>query len=373
MNEDKSSRYHRLKRRATVASGALSALLLVGLAATGASAALRNGAMALTGAPGGALRTIAVYALALAVLQEALSFPLTWYRGFLLDRRYGLSTEPFKAWLADHGKACILGLLLAVAGALFVYAALGKWPTWWWLISAAAFMAAVGGIAMAAPVVLLPLFYRFTPLERESLRARLLDLSNRAGVPVLGVYEWALGEKTRRANAALVGTGSTRRIIISDTLLTQYSDDEIEVILAHELAHHVHGDILKGLVVEFALLLASFGVAALALHAGWERLGLASPADVAGLPVLMLAGGATMLAATPWVNALSRLHERDADRFALDLTGQPGAFISAMRRLASQNLAEPHPSNLTLWLFHTHPPIEQRIAAARAHRHLLSS
>jgi STE24 endopeptidase len=229
-------------------------------------------------------------------------------------------------------------------------------------------MAALGSLTKMTPLVVLPLFYKFTPLDRESLRARLVALSARAGVPVLGVYEWGLGEKTRRANAALVGTGATRRIIISDTLLAQFSDDEIEVVLAHELAHHVHRDILKSLAVEFGLLLAAFYVASRALALGWRSAGLVSPADVAGLPLLLIAGGATMLVATPFVNALSRLFERRADRYALELTRQPGAFISAMRRLAAQNLAEEHPSSLTLWLFHSHPPIEQRIAVARSYQ-----
>jgi STE24 endopeptidase len=226
----------------------------------------------------------------------------------------------------------------------------------------------MAGLAKIAPMLLLPIFYTFTPLDRESLRARLVSLSRRAGVPVLGVYEWGLGVKTRRANAALVGTGATRRIIVSDTLLAEYSEDEIEVIFAHELAHHVHRDILAALVVESALLLAAFCAAAAAL--GWlsPAIGLRSASDVAGLPLLLLAGGATTLAATPVVNALSRRNERRADRYALSLTRQPGAFISAMKRLAAQNLAEERPSRAVLWLFHTHPPIEQRIDAAKAFR-----
>ncbi|HEX6974020.1 MAG TPA: M48 family metalloprotease, partial [Vicinamibacterales bacterium] len=292
--------------------------------------------------------------------------PLAFYRSFLLERRYGLSSEPLSTWVADHAKASALGFVLALAGALLVYATIGRWPRAWWLVSAVAFMVAMGGLAKVAPIVLLPIFYKFTPLDRTSLRDRLVELSKRAGVPVLGVYEWALGEKTRRANAALVGTGATRRIIISDTLLSEYSDDEIEVILAHELAHHVHRDIRTGLMVEFALLLASFFVASVTLAMLWRGLGLVSPSDVAGLPLVLFAGGATMVAATPFVNALSRRHERRADRYALELTKQPAAFISAMRRLAAQNLAETYPSRLVLWLFHTHPPIEQRIAAARA-------
>jgi STE24 endopeptidase len=220
-------------------------------------------------------------------------------------------------------------------------------------------------LAKIAPLVLLPMFYTFTPLERESLRARLVALSRRAGVPVLGIYEWGLGEKTRRANAALVGTGTTRRILVSDTLLSQFSDDEIEVILAHEIAHHVHRDMLKGLVAEGLLLLASFYAAAVALTAGRDLLGLRSPSDLTGLPLLLLAGGVTMVVATPVVNALSRRNERRADRYALALTRQPDAFVSAMKRLAAQNLAEERPSRLALWLFYTHPPIGQRIDAAR--------
>ena len=246
-----------------------------------------------------------------------------------------------------------------------MYFLLTTWPEWWWLASAAVFTAAMFGLAKLLPLVLLPIFYKFTPLDRESLRSRLVSLSERAGVPVLGVYEWGLGEKTRRANAALVGTGSTRRIIVSDTLLAEYSDDEIEVILAHELAHHVHRDILTSLIAESALLLASFYAAAVVLGAVWERIGLRSPSDVAGLPLLLLVGGAVSVVATPAVNALSRWNERRADRYALALTNRPAAFISAMKRLASQNLADERPSRTVLWLFHTHPPIEQRIEAAK--------
>jgi STE24 endopeptidase len=227
----------------------------------------------------------------------------------------------------------------------------------------------VAGLAVLsalAPVVMLPLFYTFEPLKRASLRERLVRLSERAGVPVLDVYQWGLGEKTRRANAALVGSGSTRRILLSDTLLADYTDDEIEAVIAHELAHHVHHDLRTSLLVESGVLVAAFYVAAHVLQLPWVMSRLSSTADVAGLPLLLLAGGATTLAGAPLLNWLSRAHERRADRYALALTSQPAAFISAMRRLAAQNLAEERPSRTALWLFYTHPPVEQRIAAARA-------
>lgn len=345
-------------------TGALLAVLL----ATGFSPVVADLARRVAHAPDSQSSplAIAVYVAILVLLQETLTFPLSCYQGFTLERRYGLSLERFGGWLRDHLKGVGLGFILSVVAAEGVYLSLRLTPTWWWLFSAVAFVLATVGIATIAPVVLLPMFYRFSPLERESLRDRLVSLSSRAGVPVLGVYEWALGEKSRRANAALVGTGATRRILVSDTLLAEYSDDEIEVILAHEIGHHVHHDIVVGFVAEAVLLIAAFYAAAVALQAWGNHLGLRGPADVAGLPVLLLVGGAVSILATPLVNALSRLNERRADRYALTLTGHAGPFISAMRRLGNQNLAEEQPSTLSLWLFHSHPPIEQRIEAARA-------
>lgn len=367
MNEDKSARYHRLKRRSAVASIVVSASLLILLLASGLSTSIADFARQLAHAdtlPSSAL-VVALYVLLLVAVHEAFTFPLAFYQGFLLERRYGLSKESAIGWLADHLKATALGLLLSVGAAEVIYQSMRASIVWWWMLSAAAFIVAIAGITRLAPVVLLPLFYRFTPLARESLRDRLVSLSDRAGVPVLGVYEWALGEKSRRANAALVGTGSTRRILLSDTLLAEYSEDEIEVILAHEIAHHVHHDIRNAFVVESMLLLVAMCVGAVALGISWPRLGLAGVSDVAGLPVIVLAGGLLSMIATPMINAVSRRNERRADRFALTLTRQPAAFISAMKRLGTQNLAEEHPSTLVLWLFHSHPPIEQRIEAAR--------
>lgn len=362
MNEDKAARYHRLKRRAGILAGLTTALVLGAFLLTGASAALAAAAQTVAPFPP---FSVAIYVVVLATVQEAAGFPLALYRRFLLERRYGLSREPFGAWLRSHLQASALGLALAVLGAEVVYWLLPRSPEWWWLPAAAVFIAAMAVMARLAPVLVMPIFYKFRPLERESLRARLVALSERAGVPVLGVYEWGLGEKTRRANAALVGTGRTRRIIVSDTLLGGYSEEEIEVVLAHELGHHVHRDIRAALLVESALIAAALVAAACALDASWRPLGLAAPWDVTGLPLLLLAGGAVMVAASPLVNALSRRAERRADRYALELTGQPAAFISAMKRLAAQNLAEENPGRAVMWLFHTHPPVSQRIDAAR--------
>jgi STE24 endopeptidase len=226
------------------------------------------------------------------------------------------------------------------------------------------FTLALVGLTNLAPVLLLPLFFTVKPLDREDLRTRLLALAQRAGARVVGAYEWGLGGKTRKANAALAGIGGTRRILVSDTMLADYSDEEIEVVLAHELAHHVHGDIWKGIVLESVLIVSGFYLASRLLPAMGGAAGLRGVDDVAGLPLLLLAAGAVSVMMLPVANAMSRALERRADRFALQLTRNPAAFISAMRRLGAQNLAEEHPSRVVQWLFYSHPPMRERIAAA---------
>ena len=369
MNEDRAVRYHRLKRRARAGGVTVGAGLLVLSLASGASAWLRDAAGWLASAAPVLARpwlTVALYVVVLFAAAEACALPVSAYHGFLLDRQYGIGRQSFGGWLADSAKAAAVGLVLALGASALVYFALRLWPSWWWLPAATALTVVSAAITFAAPVVLLPLFFQFEPLRRETLRDRLLDLASRAGTRVLGAYEWKLGAKSRAANAALVGLGRTRRIVVSDTLLAGYSDDEIEVILAHELAHHVHGDIRTTILADAVLTCLALLCGHLALRQLGPLVGVRDVADVAGLPILLLAAGTVSLVTLPIVNACSRRHERRADRFALDLTRNPDAFASAMRRLGAQNLAEEHPSRLVEWWFHSHPPLPQRIQAARA-------
>jgi len=354
VNEDKATRYNRLKRRTALLSLALSAAFLVLLLITGASVAIRDRTGSLAG-----------YVVLVALLHETLAFPLALYGGFLLERRYGLSTISVRAWLRDHVKALAIGLVFSLFAAGVLYAAAALAGDLWWALAAAVFSLLAIAITNLAPVLLMPLFYRFSPLQRPELTERLLALARAHGVRAVGVFEWGLGEKTSKANAALVGLGRTRRILLADTLLAAYSDDEIEVILAHELGHHVHRDLWKAIAFETALAFLGAFAADRLFRALGPTFSVLRVDDPAGLPLLLLGAGAVSLVLVPLANALSRHAERRADRFALTLTNRPDAFITAMRRLASQNLAEEHPSRLVRALFYTHPPIPERIAAAR--------
>jgi STE24 endopeptidase len=212
------------------------------------------------------------------------------------------------------------------------------------------------------------LFYKFQPLANEELKQRLVRLGERAGTRVRGVYEWKLSEKSKKTNAALTGLGNTRRIILADTLLGNYSDDEIEAVLAHELGHHVHRHIMKGIALEGAITFLGFWAASFVLNYAvvrWQM--FATLADFANLPLLALVSTVLSFLLLPLLNAYSRYNERQADRYCFQSITNIEPFISSMNKLADQNLAERTPSKWVEALFHSHPAISRRVAAARAY------
>jgi STE24 endopeptidase len=361
-NEDKATRYHRLQRRASVLGTLAGAALLAALVVSGGAVWLRDVLRAAAGDSFAAL--VASYTVTLVLLADLVQLPFAYYQGVTLERRYGLSTQTTARWWLDRAKGLALGQLFAVTAALSLWGLLRSMPDLWWLTGAALFSVVMLGLAQVAPILLMPLFYRFRPVQREALVERLVALAGRADARVIGVYEWMLSDRTRKANAALAGIGRTRRILLSDTLLAEHSDDEIEVILAHELAHHVHHDIWKGLALEAALMTLGFYVADRVLSAAVAAQGLESKWDIAALPLLVLSAGAVSLVLLPMVLALSRAHERRADRYALEMTGNVTAFVGAMKRLSLRNLGEERPSRMTELLFHSHPSTSARIAAA---------
>jgi STE24 endopeptidase len=365
VNEDKATRYHRLRRRAQAASLGASAAALVLLVGEGARS-LAQVASTIVASP--ALLTSIVVALFLIALIGAITLPFTLYRDWLLDRRYGLERVSLRTWLSTYLKSATVGVALAIGALIVMHAAAWISAEWWWLIAALTLGGAQLGVTMAVPS-LLPLFARLRPLTRGALGARLDRLAKKAGGMTLPVYEWRDTTAARRAQAALVGLGRTRRVLLSDTLLEAFGEEEIEVIVAHELAHHVHRDLWTAALSRLATLTAGFWLAHQwleAMNAG--RGGVRGPTDPVALPLIVMAVGATTMLAAPLILALSRRQERQADRYSLDLTANPDAFVTVMRRMAALNLAEDRPSRLSDVFFATHPPVNERIAAARAWR-----
>jgi len=307
-----------------------------------------------------------LFAAALALPWIMLTFPLGYYTGYILPHRFDLSTQTLRGWLSDRLKGGALSATLAVPLLLGLYALLRALPGSWWLPAACAYSLVSVVLTALAPVLLMPLFYRFIPLEdsHRDLAQRLQALAGRCGVQVRGVYSIDMSRRTVAANAALVGLGRTRRIVLGDTLLENFTPQEIETVLAHELGHHVHHDIPLGILIESGLNFGLFFLAAKALAWAGGRMALASTAAPAGLPLLVLLFALFGLLLMPLTNGYSRWRECLADRFALRLTGLPQAFAAAMTRLANQNLADADPPRWVLLLFASHPPLRERIAAA---------
>lgn len=305
--------------------------------------------------------------LALGAGMALVSLPLGYYTGFVLPHRYGLSNQTLKDWLGDQLKGLLISVPLALLLVQLLYLVLGAYPDTWWLWAAGIMLLVNVLLANLAPVLILPLFNKYTPLgeEHADLEQRLLKLAEKAGTQVKGVFKMDMSRRTSAANAGLTGLGSSRRIVLGDTLINEFSPDEIETVLAHELGHHVNRDI--PLMITFGTLetLLGFFLAGQLLQVGVGAAGLAGPADPAAMPLLALALGLYGMLTTPLDNLFSRWRERLADRYALATTGKGLAFASAMTRLANQNLAEVDPPAWVEFLFYSHPALGKRIQMAR--------
>ncbi len=358
-------RYARLRRKLIPISLGLGLIWTVGWLFTGASVVLREALADLTTSRA---LVITLFSAIFGLGYVLLELPLSYYGGFVLPHRFGLSTQGMADWVFDRLKAGLISGALGLVMIQILYLALAIWPQGWWLPVGIVYLLVGVMLSALAPVLIAPLFFKFTPLEEghRALADRLLSLAKRAGTEVRGVYRFDMSRRTTAANAALMGLGGSRRIVLGDTMLDEFTPDEIETVLAHELAHQVHHDIPLGIFVQSIITLVGLWLASLALEWGVDLFGLEGVDDIAGLPWLVLVVGAFGLVTMPLANGWSRWRERMADCYAVQLTHKPLAYASALVRLADQNLGELDPPRWVEILLYSHPPLGQRIAAARA-------
>jgi STE24 endopeptidase len=365
----KAREYAKIRRRLSFVDLGIAAVGLLIVFVTGLDKWLRNviqGISFLSWQPvqGWYPLQILLYFLLAILVYQLITSPLGYYSGFVLPHRYGISTMSLKSWVKDLCKGLGLGLVLEVAAITLIYGLLAFQPLTWWLWVAIIMLFFSVIMANLAPILLFPLFYKFTPLPEGELTQRLLALTQRAHTKVRGIYSMQMSNKTTAANAALMGLGNTRRVVVGDTMIDRYTVDEIEVVLAHELGHHVHSDIWKLIISQSLLMLGGLYIANLILHgvvaAGFYR----SLTDAATLPFFFLLTGVFSLIVMPISNSYSRLIEYQADEYALQSTHKVESFKSAMTRLANQNLAEIEPSPVVEILFHSHPSISKRLKHA---------
>ena len=357
-------KYNRTRRWLGIAEFALGLAMLIVLLAAGWSGSLRD--LAYSTSFQSYAFAVFLYVLMLAVISKVVAIPLDWY-SFHLEHRYQLSNQKARSWIWDELKGFLVTVVFASILVELLYLVIRRFPQYWWLIAWIGFLGVVVLLAQLAPVVLFPIFYKFEPLQDEELKSRLVRLGERAGTRVRGVYKWHLSEKSKKANAALTGLGHTRRVILADTLLENYSADEIEAVLAHELGHHVHNHILKGIGIQAAVTFFGFWTANWALQYSLDRWHIFETlSDFANLPLIVLIFVLLSFLLMPALNAFSRFNERQADRYAFENIANISPFVSSMNKLAEQNLAEKTPSKWVEWWFHSHPSIGRRVAAAES-------
>jgi STE24 endopeptidase len=307
-----------------------------------------------------------LFALVYGGLIALLTAPLSYYSGFVLPHRFGQSNQTLKDWIIDQAKGLLVAAPIGLILLEIVYVILRAYPQTWWLWLAGVLLVFNVLLANLAPVLIMPLFNKYVPLgeEHAELAERLIKLAERANTKVRGVFKFDMSKRTKAANAALTGIGNTRRIILGDTLINEFTPDEIETVLAHELGHQVNRDIPLMIIFGTLSTLVSLYLASLALNWAVAYFGFSAPADPAALPALMLILSLYGLLTMPLDNAFSRWRERLADKYSLQATNQPGAFASAMTRLANQNLSEVDPEKWVVFFFYSHPPLNERIAMA---------
>jgi STE24 endopeptidase len=297
---------------------------------------------------------------------ELLTLPLDFYSGFILEHRYGLSNQSLGAWVWLHVKGYLLGGPLGLVLLLGLYGLIWFGGAWWWLWAAVAWLGVTLVLGQLVPVFILPLFYKVTRLEDAPLLERLQRLAAGTGLNIQGIYRLDLSADTRKANAALTGLGRTRRVLLGDTLLNNFTPEEIEVVFAHEVGHHVHRHLPKLVAWNVLASLGGLWLVDFCLRHASAALRFDGFDDPAALPLVLLVLAVFGLALAPAQNALSRAFERQCDRYALDRTRLAPAYRSAFAKLARINKEDPDPNPVVVWFFDDHPPIRERLSLAEA-------
>lgn len=362
--QKQAKQYAHIKRRLWLVDISLSAVYMLAWIVFGWSISLREW-IASFAADDWSL--IAIFVIIFGGVLSLVTLPLGYYSGFVLPHRFGQSNQMLKDWIIDRLKGLAIGAPIGLILLELLYLALRLTGDLWWLWAAGGMLVFTVLLSNLAPTLIMPIFNKYIPLgdEHKDLEERLLALAKRANTKVKGVFKFDMSKRTKSANAALTGIGNTRRIVLGDTLINEFTADEIETVLAHELGHHVNRDI--PLFIAFGTISTTLGLylASLALNWAVGYFGFASSADIAAFPALALIFSIYGLVTQPLDNAVSRWRERKADDYALQATGKNEAFASAFTRLANQNLGDVDPEKWAVFMFYSHPPLGERIEKAR--------
>jgi len=292
-----------------------------------------------------------------------LFLPLDYYSGFYIEHKFGLSNQTTIRWFLESIKGMSVGIILLVPVILAFYFSIITFGDNWWVIFAAIIFVFSVLLARIAPIIILPLFYKITPIDDEDLRASITRMGSLAGLDVKNVYRFDMSKNTKKANAAFTGIGKSKKIILGDTLLADFSKAEIETVIAHEMGHYKNKHIIKGIILSTIFSFISFYLIATVFSVLISVFGFSSITQIAALPLIIPVSMFIGLAITPINNAISRRFEYEADNYAVALTDNKSIFQDTLRKLTDKNLGDPEPHPIVEWFFYSHPSVGKRIAA----------
>lgn len=309
-----------------------------------------------------------LYFLFFSLYSLLISFPMSFYSGFILEHQYHLSNQTLGSWFWEWTKKQLLGFVISAPLVLLLYILIWNFPTTWWFLGWLGYAAFSLVMGKLFPVIIVPLFYKYSPIKDQVLKAKIEALAGRFDLKIRNISSLNLSKTTKKANAAFTGLGKTKRVILGDTLLESFSHNEIETVLAHELGHCKHHDIWKQFLFGAVLSFVGFWLAYQLLNGFSIQLGYEGAGDVRSFPLFSLIFFIFGLIISPAGNTFSRYAENKADQFALDATRDKQSFISAMQKLSDMNLADPNPNPLIEFFLYDHPPVGKRIRMAEQYR-----
>ncbi|MBL1212279.1 MAG: M48 family metallopeptidase [Ignavibacteriae bacterium] len=350
-------KYNNIKLAFGIGKGVASFILILLFVWLGYSSALTN---YLSGFTSNNYLLFILFVVVSGAAASILFYPVNFYTGFLLEHKYNLSNQTFLQWTWENLKGTMIGGVIGLPILLLFYYALNTFGGLWWLpFSIILFIISVL-LAKIVPIIILPLFYKISPLDNDDLKERILALSKNVGMKVENVFQFDMSKNTKKANAAFTGLGKSKKILLGDTLLESYSNDEIETVIAHELGHYKHKHIVKNIIISTAFSFLTFFLIALLYDLSLSWFDFTSRTQIAALPILSLWGMLIGLIQTPISNSISRKFEYEADEYAINSTGKTEAFINTLDKLTDQNLGDREPHPLVEWFSYSHPSIKKR-------------
>lgn len=353
-------KYNNIKLAIGIGEGIVSFILLLLFVSLGYSLQLEN---YLAGFIENQYLLFIVFIMVIGFIGSILSFPVSLYSGFYLEHKYNLSNQTFIKWIWEGFKGLLVSLVIGIPILLTFYYILNTFLSLWWLPFAIIMFFISVVLSQIFPVIIFPIFYKITPIEDDGLKESITNLAKNAKLRVENVYQFNMSKNTKKANAAFTGLGKTKRIILGDTLLDNYSTEEIETVIAHELGHYKKKHIVKNIFIGTASSFLTLFVIAILYENSINLFGFDSITQISAIPLLALWSMLIGVIQTPLGNILSRKFEYEADEYAIQETKNPTAFIKTLEKLTDQNLGDKEPHPFVEWFFFSHPSIKNRLKA----------